>query len=55
VNWREIDATGSVIVVQGHVFFQIDKRAHRTIQSIRKWFEKNHAEEADHIKRENGL
>ncbi len=45
-NWREIDAS-NVIVVQNRVFFQIDKRAHRTIQSIRKWYEKNRADEAE--------
>jgi len=47
-NWQEIDAA-AVIVVQNRVFFQIDKRAHRTIQSIVKWFRKMHAEEASRL------
>jgi hypothetical protein len=53
-NWHEIDSSG-VIAVKDRVFFQVDKRAHRTIQSIRKWFEKNHVEEANRIKSENDL
>ena len=45
VNWRELDASRGVIVVRDRVFFQVDKTAHRTMESIREWYENSHAQE----------
>ena len=50
-NWRELNVdSANTIVVCNIVFFKHDKRAHRTLQSIRKWFEKSHPERTERLK-----